>query len=156
VLSNDKLSVVVDALDALSISSGSNEGEFTPSLNLRPRLAHATAPTVAPFELSSICQIVTKLSLRLPSTTSPSPAHTLVLDRARSLLVFVATRLPAADLKVQGDLYSAAMAVSFTRFSAGLKETRTDKELYNAGIAAGLVAGVEQLRVETLRSLAGN
>ncbi|ORY47184.1 ribosome 60S biogenesis N-terminal-domain-containing protein [Leucosporidium creatinivorum] len=136
VLSNDKLSVVADALDALSFSSGSNE--------------------VAAIELSAICQIVTKLSLRLPSAVSPSPAHTLVLDRARSLLTFVAARLPATDLKVQGDLYSATMAVSFTRFSAGLEETRMDKELYNAGVAAGLVAGVEQLKVETLRSLAGN
>lgn len=155
VLSNDKLSVVADALDALSISSGSSEGELGPPPC--PELAaNVVRPTVAPIELSSICQIVAKLSLRLPSTDSPSPSHTLVLDRARSLLAFVAARLPATDVRVQGDLYSAVMAVTFTRFSAGLEETRTDKELYNAGIAAGLVAGVEQLRVETLRSLSGN
>lgn len=48
------------------------------------------------------------------------------------------------------------MLVAFTRFSSGLAETRRDQELFNAGVAAGLVAGVEQLRVETLRSLAGN
>lgn len=75
-----------------------------------------------------------------------------MLDRARSILAFVAGRL-SADSRVQADFYRAVLAVGFARHAGGWEESRVDKELFNAGISAALAAGVEEVRAATLRSL---
>lgn len=110
--------------------------------------------SVAASEVSHICAIVTQLS-RLLSHPTPEDASThLILDRLRNLLAFVAARLPT-ETTVQADFYRAVMAVAFGRSGAGLGERRLDKELFNGAITAALAAGVDEVKIQTLRSLSG-
>lgn len=103
---------------------------------------------VVPTEITSICKIVAKISANLSLSTA---SHVIILDRTRDLLSFVAPFV----LSSQYEFYSAVMSATFARSLAGVGESAKDQELFTLAIAAGLKAGVEEVRAETLRCLCG-
>lgn len=48
----------------------------------------------------------------------------------------------------------AVMATAYARDAAGAVETGGDRELFSAAMRAGLGAGIDEVRVQILRSLA--